>query len=77
MDGDQLELLHTGDQRHRGPVRGRSGNALADLPEEHRDLFLKGTGGDKLYVTYRNRMNRKRSYMLAFEGIVPSLEALP
>jgi excinuclease ABC subunit A len=45
-----------------------------DLPEEHRDLFLKGTGGDKLYVTYRNRMNRKRSYMLAFEGIVPSLE---
>ncbi len=46
----------------------------ADLPEEHRDLFLKGTGGDKLYVTYRNRMNRKRSYMLAFEGIVPSLE---
>ena len=46
----------------------------ADLPEAHRDLFLKGTGGDKLYVTYRNRMNRKRSYMLAFEGIVPSLE---
>jgi excinuclease ABC subunit A len=46
----------------------------ADLSDEHRDLFLKGTGGDKLYVTYRNRMNRKRSYMLAFEGIVPSLE---
>jgi excinuclease ABC subunit A len=46
----------------------------ADLPEGQRDLFLKGTGGDKLYVTYRNRMNRKRSYMLAFEGIVPSLE---
>jgi excinuclease ABC subunit A len=46
----------------------------ADLPEAHRDLFLKGTGGDKLYVSYRNRMNRKRSYMLAFEGIVPSLE---
>ena len=46
----------------------------ADLPEAHRDLFMKGTGGDKLYVTYRNRMNRKRSYMLAFEGIVPSLE---
>ena len=27
-----------------------------------------------MYVTYRNRMGRKRSYMLAFEGIVPSLE---
>jgi excinuclease ABC subunit A len=46
----------------------------ADLPVEQRNLFLHGTGGDKLYVSYRNRMNRKRSYMLAFEGIVPSLE---
>jgi excinuclease ABC subunit A len=46
----------------------------ADLPEEQRNLFLQGTGGDKLYVSYRNRMNRKRSYMLAFEGIIPSLE---
>ncbi len=46
----------------------------ADLPEGQRNLFLQGTGGDKLYVSYRNRMNRKRSYMLAFEGIVPSLE---
>ena len=45
-----------------------------DLPEEQRKLFLDGTSGEKLYVTYRNRMGRKRSYMLAFEGIVPSLE---
>jgi excinuclease ABC subunit A len=45
-----------------------------DLPEQQRELFLHGTGGDKVYVTYRNRMGRKRSYMLAFEGIVPSLE---
>jgi excinuclease ABC subunit A len=44
------------------------------LPDEHRDLFLRGTGGDKLYVSYRNSMGRKRSYMLAFEGILPSLE---
>src|ERR687883_121588 len=29
---------------------------------------------DRVYVTYRNRMGRRRSYMLAFEGIVPSLE---
>src|SRR5690349_482360 len=48
--------------------------AWADLPEEQRNLFLQGTGGDKLYVSYRNRMNRKRSYMMAFAGIVPSLE---
>ena len=45
-----------------------------DLPEEQRKLFLNGTGGEKLYVTYRNWMGRKRSYMLAFEGILPSLE---
>jgi excinuclease ABC subunit A len=45
-----------------------------DLPEDQRTLFLHGTGGDKLYVSYRNSMGRKRSYMLAFEGILPSLE---
>jgi excinuclease ABC subunit A len=45
-----------------------------DLPEEQRDLFLQGTNGDRIYVTYRNRMGRKRSYMTTFEGIVPNLE---
>jgi excinuclease ABC subunit A len=45
-----------------------------DLPKEHRDLFLYGTGGDRVYVTYRNRMGRKRSYMLAFEGLVSNLQ---
>jgi excinuclease ABC subunit A len=45
-----------------------------DLTEEQQNLFLYGTGGDKVYVTYRNRMGRRRAYMLAFEGIVPSLE---
>jgi excinuclease ABC subunit A len=45
-----------------------------DLTEEQQNLFLYGTDGDKIYVTYRNRMGRRRAYMLAFEGIVPSLE---
>jgi excinuclease ABC subunit A len=45
-----------------------------ELSEEQQNLFLYGTGGDKVYVTYRNRMGRRRAYMLAFEGIVPSLE---
>jgi excinuclease ABC subunit A len=44
------------------------------LSEEQQNLFLYGTNGDKIYVTYRNRMGRRRAYMLAFEGIVPSLE---
>jgi excinuclease ABC subunit A len=45
-----------------------------DLSEEQQNLFLYGTDGDRVYITYRNRMGRKRSYMLAFEGIVPSLQ---
>ncbi len=48
--------------------------AWQDLPERQQDLFLYGTDGDRIYVTYRNRMGRKRSYMTNFEGIVPNLE---
>ncbi len=46
----------------------------ADLTEEQQDLFLYGTNGDRIYVSYRNRMGRRRSYMTSFEGIVPNLE---
>ncbi|HYZ91639.1 MAG TPA: excinuclease ABC subunit UvrA [Actinomycetota bacterium] len=45
-----------------------------NLTEEEQDLFLYGTDGERVYVSYRNRMGRRRSYMLAFEGIIPSLE---
>ncbi|MDQ2968057.1 MAG: excinuclease ABC subunit UvrA [Actinomycetota bacterium] len=45
-----------------------------NLSEEEEDLFLHGTEGERVYVSYRNRMGRRRSYMLAFEGIIPSLE---
>src|SRR5712691_1991072 len=45
-----------------------------NLSESEEDLFLYGTEGERLYVSYRNRMGRRRSYMLAFEGIIPSLE---
>jgi excinuclease ABC subunit A len=45
-----------------------------ELTEEQRNLFLYGTNGERLYVQYRNRMGRKRSYMLAFEGVVSSLQ---
>jgi excinuclease ABC subunit A len=45
-----------------------------NLTEEEEDLFLYGTEGERIYVSYRNRMGRRRSYMLAFEGIIPSLE---
>ena len=45
-----------------------------DLSEEEKNLFLYGTDGERIYVRYRNRMGRRRSYMLAFEGIVKNLE---
>src|SRR5918997_1219529 len=45
-----------------------------DLDEEVRDTFLYGTNGERIYVSYRNRYGRKRSYMTRFEGIVRNLE---
>ena len=44
-----------------------------ELTEQEQSYFLHGTNGDKVYVAYRNRMGRRRSYMLSFEGIVASL----
>src|SRR5207245_8397126 len=45
-----------------------------NLSDEEQDLFLYGTEGERVYISYRNRMGRRRSDMLAFEGIIPSLE---
>ena len=41
-----------------------------DLAREEQDRFLNGTRGDRILVTYRNRMGRKRQYTMAFEGLV-------
>src|SRR6185295_4346378 len=38
------------------------------------DLYLQGTNGERVVVTYNNRHGRKRSYSTRFEGIVPNLE---
>jgi excinuclease ABC subunit A len=48
--------------------------AWRDLAPEQQDLFLYGTNGDRLLVTYKNRMGRKRSYAMAFEGLVTNLQ---
>src|SRR5881227_2758274 len=45
-----------------------------DLSEKDQNLFLYGTDGERIYVSYRNRMGRRRAYTMAFEGLVPSLE---
>ena len=45
-----------------------------DLPEEVQECFLYGTNGDRIYISYRNRYGRQRSYTTSFEGILPNLE---
>jgi excinuclease ABC subunit A len=45
-----------------------------DLSEADQNRFLFGTGGERVYVSYRNRMGRRRQYMLAWDGLVPSLQ---
>src|SRR2546429_2518832 len=45
-----------------------------ELPELHRELFLHGTDGEPVQVTYRNRYGRKRTYATQFEGIVRNLQ---
>jgi excinuclease ABC subunit A len=45
-----------------------------DLSEDVQETYLYGTNGDRIYVSYRNRYGRRRSYTTSFEGIVPSLE---
>ncbi len=45
-----------------------------ELATEQQDLFLFGTGGDRILVTYKNRMGRKRQYAMAFEGLVSNLQ---
>jgi excinuclease ABC subunit A len=45
-----------------------------ELPEDQREVFLHGTGGEPVQVTYRNRFGRRRSYATRFEGIVPNLQ---
>jgi excinuclease ABC subunit A len=45
-----------------------------ELSEEQRDLFLYGTNGEPLQITYRNRYGRSRSYGTRFEGVVANLQ---
>jgi excinuclease ABC subunit A len=45
-----------------------------DLDDDEQDLFLFGTNGERVEVSYRNRYGRRRSYATRFEGIVPNLE---
>ena len=44
------------------------------LSANQREVFLHGTGGERIEVNYRNRFGRERAYAARFEGIIPNLE---
>src|SRR2546423_2110649 len=48
--------------------------AWEKLPAAHRRLFLEGTNGEPVRISYRNRYGRRRAYATRFEGIVSNLE---
>jgi excinuclease ABC subunit A len=45
-----------------------------ELPAEHQGLFLNGTNGERLHISYKNRFGRERNYATRFEGITNNLE---
>ena len=44
------------------------------LTKAQREVFLHGTGEDKIHVRYKNRFGRQRSYRSHFEGVLSWLE---
>jgi excinuclease ABC subunit A len=45
-----------------------------ELSERERSLVLNGTKGERIHVSYRNRMGFRRSYSTSFEGVIHNLE---
>ncbi len=45
-----------------------------ELTDAERSLFLEGTDGERVMVSYRNRYGRKRAYAVAWEGLLKSLK---
>ncbi len=41
------------------------------LPQEHKDMVLYGTKGERVRVHYHNREGRQATFDAAFEGIIP------
>ena len=72
--GGGLGLLRERDPGDLRPLRDRSRHALARAACGTTRPLLYGTKGERIFVSYRNRMGRKRQYTMAFEGIVKSLE---
>jgi excinuclease ABC, A subunit len=47
---------------------------IKDLPDEHQNLVLYGTKGEKVHIHYHNRDGRQATFDTAFEGVIGNLE---
>ncbi len=47
---------------------------FGELPSEIREKILYGCGEERIYITYRNRYGRVRSYFTRYEGVINSLQ---
>jgi len=45
-----------------------------ELTEAERALYMEGTDGERIMVSYKNRYGRKRAYSVAWEGLLASLK---
>ncbi len=45
-----------------------------DLPQEHRDLYLLGTGKQRIPMSYRNYQGKMRHYTAGFAGVIAHLQ---
>ena len=71
QEPELLRLGHRGDRR---ALRDLARHALAGPSAGGAGPIPLGTGGDRIFVVYRNRMGRKRQYTMAFEGLVTNLQ---
>jgi excinuclease ABC subunit A len=46
----------------------------SELPDEAKEVFLHGLGGERVKVEYISRRKQNRTYMAKYEGIVPSID---
>ena len=74
VDDREPELLRLGHRGDRRALRDLARHAVAGPPHGGAGPLPYGTGGDRIFVVYRNRMGRKRQYTMAFEGLVTNLQ---
>jgi excinuclease ABC subunit A len=48
--------------------------AWKKLSKTHRDILLFGSGEEQVYIRYKSRYGRKRSYYTYYEGVIPWLQ---